>query len=242
MQAFRAFNCGYALSKDDTFDTHQQNLVWQLLGDTPITTQSIVVDVGCAIGGPLGWVIDRYHPRRAFGIEYSDFNVRNARQIWRNQSASPRFIQADAQRLPIASASVDVLINLESALHYPDKPAFLAECRRVLRPGGWLCLGDITARLFPPVGMLAGVFQEGVHLYRPGQYEKAFRKAGFDVVRHQNATGNVARSLNWSLRKVEKLPREEWAGVRTRVRYLRMLQTCFFFRWLGYDLYAARPV
>src|SRR5262249_26847890 len=139
LQSFRAFNCGYALNRADTFDTHQQNLVWRLLGETPIGRDSVVVDVGCGIGGPLGWVIERYHPGRAIGIEFSDFNVRNAGQIWRGRTASPQFIQADAQRLPLATASVDVLINLESALHYPDKPAFLAECRRVLRPSGRLC-------------------------------------------------------------------------------------------------------
>jgi len=48
----------------------------------------------------------------------------------RGESGPSAFVQADAQLLPLGTASADVIFNLESAWHYPDKEAFLREIRR----------------------------------------------------------------------------------------------------------------
>lgn len=50
-----------------------------------------------------------------------------------------------SQHLPFPDASVDVIINIESACHYADRPRFIAECARVLRSGGRLVAQDWMA-------------------------------------------------------------------------------------------------
>jgi ubiquinone/menaquinone biosynthesis C-methylase UbiE len=45
-------------------------------------------------------------------------------------------LRADAQRLPLATASVDLIVSRGILHHLPDVPAALTEWRRVLRPGG----------------------------------------------------------------------------------------------------------
>jgi SAM-dependent methyltransferase len=44
---------------------------------------------------------------------------------------------ADAGRLPVPTASVDGVFCSNMLEHTPDTDAVLAECERVLRPGGW---------------------------------------------------------------------------------------------------------
>src|SRR5262249_48662341 len=46
----------------------------------------------------------------------------------------------DAQALPFADGSLDVIIIFEALYYLPEPSAFVAECRRVLRPGGHVML------------------------------------------------------------------------------------------------------
>jgi SAM-dependent methyltransferase len=53
-------------------------------------------------------------------------------------------LQGDAQRLPLADASVDAVMLVSMLHHVEDQPAALAEARRILRPGGRLALMVFT--------------------------------------------------------------------------------------------------
>lgn len=240
---FEAFNCGYLRSAQDTFAIHQKNLVWQLIGDTPITSDTTVLDVGCGIGGPIGWVSRERRPGRAIGMDYCGENVRNAHRLWSaNGGDAPRFMQADAHCLPVASASVDVLVNLESALHYRDKPAFLRECRRVLKPTGFLCLGDITSRHTRLLNWLGNAARAYVFLFSTEHYRRAFADAGFQLLRHEDASLPVSRSLDAGLAEARSLPMTRRIALASRLSFLRILQRALKSGHLQYDLFAARPV
>ena len=56
------------------------------------------------------------------------------------------FEAGDAQAMPFADASFDIIINVESSLNYPDMAAFLHEVQRVLRPGGYFLFADYRSR------------------------------------------------------------------------------------------------
>ena len=47
--------------------------------------------------------------------------------------------------MPFADASFDVVIGQEAFAHVPDKPRLIAECARVVRPGGRIAFTDIMA-------------------------------------------------------------------------------------------------
>lgn len=51
-------------------------------------------------------------------------------------------IRGDAARLPVRSSSADVVYSIEAISHYFDVDGFLAECARVLRPGGHVVISD----------------------------------------------------------------------------------------------------
>ncbi|HEX8767591.1 MAG TPA: methyltransferase domain-containing protein, partial [Jatrophihabitans sp.] len=52
--------------------------------------------------------------------------------------------------LPVASDSIDTVVSLQVIEHVWDHPQFLAECVRVLRPGGLLMLSTPNRLTFSP--------------------------------------------------------------------------------------------
>jgi ubiquinone/menaquinone biosynthesis C-methylase UbiE len=238
------YNCGYAESSGcDSFDLHQQSLVWRLLGDTAIDGESTMLDVGCGIGGPSTWIARRFSPKQILSIEYCWSSVLAAGRRPITDSVRPRFLQGDAHSLPVADKSIDVIFNLESALHYADKRRFISECHRALRPGGTLCLGDITTThklLFAPVSLLNSLpsqFNSNVTLWSADDYKAAFAQTGFELGHHEEASQAVARSLRDGLSEVR---RRGWAGsrgFRGRILFLAALERLFRTGLLRYDLF-----
>lgn len=59
-------------------------------------------------------------------------------------------VRANLVTLPFRDAAFDVVLSLQTIEHVWDQPAFLAECARVLRPGGRLVLTTPNRLTFPP--------------------------------------------------------------------------------------------
>jgi len=244
---FTGYNCGYAAQRGaQPFAENQKALVWRLLGDVPIDATTTVLDIGCGIGGPTGWIFECFHPRRIIGLEYCRHSVVAAGERWADHADRPWFVQGDAHHLPIASGSVDVIFNLESALHYADKSAYLRECHRVLRPGGTLCLGDITAphkflfAAFKLLNRLPTQFNSNIRLWSASDYQSELARAGFTIASHENASMPVADSLTGGLEEIKRRGWRAMRGFRARVLYLAVLERLFRSRRLTYELFAAR--
>lgn len=58
------------------------------------------------------------------------------------QIANVRFAEADAENLPFADATFDLVTCRIAPHHFPDVQKFVAEVRRVLKPGGTFALVD----------------------------------------------------------------------------------------------------
>jgi SAM-dependent methyltransferase len=103
-----------------------------------------VVDVGC--GG--GWLARDLAARgaRAIGTEISDEQLADARE---HGDADGRitYVVGRAEALPLADASVDVVVFMNSLHHVPEAamPDALREAGRVLRPGGRVFVAEPQA-------------------------------------------------------------------------------------------------
>lgn len=103
-----------------------------------------VVDAGCGVGG-AALDVAASTGARVLGLTISPVQVEIAtrRAFEAGLAQKARFEVADcSSELPCGDASVDVVLTIEAACHFVDKRRFLAECRRVLKPGGRLVGSD----------------------------------------------------------------------------------------------------
>jgi ubiquinone/menaquinone biosynthesis C-methylase UbiE len=113
-----------------------------------------ILDVGCGTGYLLGRLAARA-PRAGMlaGIDAAPAMV----GVARDAAADGRlcFVVGTAERLPWPAATFDLVVSTTSFDHWADQRAGLAECARVLAPGGCLVLADVFSVLLRPT-LLAG--------------------------------------------------------------------------------------
>ncbi len=105
-----------------------------------------VLDVCSGLGGPARYLADRIGCQ-VIGLDLTESRHLGAIRLTELVGLQDRvrFRQGDAQAMPFAAASFDVAISQEAWLHVPDKRQVVAECARVVRPGGRLAFTDLVA-------------------------------------------------------------------------------------------------
>lgn len=68
-----------------------------------------------------------------------------ARELARERGAEVAFVQTVAEHLPFADDTFDVAVCRRAAHHFSDLAQALSEAARVLKPGGFLGISDMTA-------------------------------------------------------------------------------------------------
>jgi 2-polyprenyl-3-methyl-5-hydroxy-6-metoxy-1,4-benzoquinol methylase len=97
-----------------------------------------VLEVACGRGGFARLLASR--GAAVFGADFSETAVRIAQTKVPKSGRKVQVAQADAQHLPYAEESFDIVISCETIEHLPDPASALREMRRVCRPGGLLYL------------------------------------------------------------------------------------------------------
>ncbi|MEO0408582.1 MAG: methyltransferase domain-containing protein [Cyanobacteria bacterium P01_A01_bin.135] len=118
----------------------QIDLIEALLSWGGVTQSQSLVDVGCGIGGSTLYLAEKLGAT-AVGITLSPVQANRAQQRaeekkLEEKELAARFEVADALAMPFPDQSFDLVWSLESGEHMPDKAQFVAECYRVLKPGG----------------------------------------------------------------------------------------------------------
>jgi SAM-dependent methyltransferase len=102
-----------------------------------------VLEVACGTGQGLGWMAA--HARSIVAGDYSLPLLRAAQAHYRSRYP---LLRLDAQQLPFADASFDVVVLFEAVYYIPSADRFYDECRRVLRPGGTILIATANKDLF----------------------------------------------------------------------------------------------
>ena len=106
----------------------------------------VVLEVGCGSGMGLPYL--QTHARTTVGGDYTMDLLREARR----HLPDANLVRMDAQRLPFVDGRFDAVLMLEMIYYLADQEAAVAECRRVLKPGGRLmvCLPNRDRPDFNP--------------------------------------------------------------------------------------------
>ncbi|MDD7813808.1 class I SAM-dependent methyltransferase [Mycobacterium sp. CSUR Q5927] len=103
-----------------------------------------VLEAGCGEG--YGADLIARAARRVIGLDYDDAAVAHVRASYPRVEA----IQGNLAALPLPDAAVDVVVNFQVIEHLWDQAQFIAECARVLRPGGLLMVSTPNRITFSP--------------------------------------------------------------------------------------------
>ena len=119
----------------------------RLIAEAAVRAEDVVLDVCSGMGGParyLAWKTGC----DVTGLDLTASRVEGATELTRvaGLSDSVRFVHGNALDMPFPDASFTLAIAQEAFAHIPDKPRLLAECARVLQPGGRLVFSDILHR------------------------------------------------------------------------------------------------
>lgn len=106
-----------------------------------------VLDVCSGMGGPARWIAYRLGCR-VTGLDFTKSRVDGAQRLTKRVGLDHLvdFVHGDATEMPLPDKHFDVLISQEAWLHIPDKATLIAECIRVVKPGGIIAFTDITVR------------------------------------------------------------------------------------------------
>ena len=92
-----------------------------------------VLDVACGTGIGTSY-LRKAGSEVCIGIDIDRSAIEYARATYRDCT----FEEGDASSLPLPDRSVDVVVSFETVEHITNPAAFLTECKRVLRDGGFL--------------------------------------------------------------------------------------------------------
>ncbi len=96
-----------------------------------------ILDLGSGTGYAIDQLHRRYRKARVFALDFAHAMLLQARRRggWMRR---PRCIRADAESLPLADGSMDLIVSNATFQWCNDLERTFGECLRVLRPGGLL--------------------------------------------------------------------------------------------------------
>ena len=118
-----------------------------LIAAAGIRPDHVVLDVCSGMGGPARYLAHRIGCR-VVGLDLTESRHASAQRLTRlvHLDHLVEFRLGNALEMPFEDASFDVVMGQEAWCHVPDKPRLIAECARVVKPGGVIAFTDILRR------------------------------------------------------------------------------------------------
>lgn len=172
---------------DDSHDGKFVRCMYQEIVDRVLACEGTkLLDLGCGNGNVLASLVS-YPEKELYGMDLSEKMIEEARQ---RLPEGVNLCVGDAERLPYADQSFDIIICNASFHHYPKPDVVLEEIRRVLKKGGIFILGDPTvpfAWYQKIVNFTLRFMDTGdYHIYAKKEITRLLTEHGFDISQWKN--------------------------------------------------------
>ncbi len=117
-----------------------------ILNNVPWTGQETVIDVGCGAGAYVEQTRKRCHKYFVGDLSFGMLQGLPMADLSR--------VNIDAQQLPFADETADVILANHMLYHVPDQDAAVREIYRVLKPGGYLLAATNSGHNMPELTQL----------------------------------------------------------------------------------------
>jgi ubiquinone/menaquinone biosynthesis C-methylase UbiE len=204
----------YYRSDNDTFLEAQSNLTDYCVSHFDSMEGKDVLEIGCGNGVQAKYIQNKFKPGNITGIDLNRANIEIANsEKDRKGLKNIDFRIDDAQELKsVKDHSYDIVVNIESAFHYPDKALFIKEIFRVLKPGGHFVIADILNR--PDYSSRRNLWKKKMVLYHwpLKNYNQALEEANLKIRHQEDITPNVIKGFGNYRDWLKSRPRNGFFG------------------------------
>ncbi len=163
----------------------------EAIGWLDISPEDRVLDVGCGTGFATEGLLQK--TEHVYGLDQSPDQLSKAFAKF-GKRGPVQFHKGDAERLPFADNSFDVVWSSGSIEYWPNPVAALRECRRVGKPGGQVLIVGPDS----PNNVVFEKLADAIMLfYDESEADRMFTEAGFEEFKHyiQQASSNSPRAI-----------------------------------------------
>jgi ubiquinone/menaquinone biosynthesis C-methylase UbiE len=207
-------NFGYwPATVEHLFDAQQRFVheIWETLPDREKLHSGL--EIGCGIGGICINLLRNTRTLSMTGLDISPQQLALAQQNAASAGVGSRLAlrKGSSMDLPFDDHAFDFTLCIESTFHYEDKASFFAENFRVLVPGGYAVVADITCEDAEKVK-----YRRGNHFEARQSYIDCAQGAGFVVESVKDLGPYVYRPLHaWitSFNRRQRVPSGKYWSV-----------------------------
>ena len=201
-------------SPDDALEAVRR-LVRVLAEELP--KNKAILDVANGLGAQDEVIAEVAHPQQLVALNITESQLRAGRERLLAARAAP--VNGDATSLPFKDDSLDGIISVEAAFHFPSRSSFFTEARRVLRPGAVLTMSDVGAERVPrtPGEVFAAILNlriwglKASNMNSADDIAQAARDAGFQQVKLRRVTDEViGPAVRFLRRKLDRSSGAPW--------------------------------
>ena len=163
----------------------------EAIGWLDIDSNDTVLDVGCGTGFATEGLLRE--TEQMYALDQSPHQLSKAFEKF-GKRGPVRYHLGDAERLPFADDSFDVVWSSGSIEYWPNPVTALRECRRVTRPGGTVL---IVGPDYPNRTIFQKLADAIMLFYDEEEADRMFDEAGFETFDHhiQQASSKSPRAI-----------------------------------------------